>query len=150
MNLRERLEADVKQAMRDGNALKRDTLRMVLAAVQNKAIADGGAGHQLDDNGVMAMLASAVKTRTDSAEQYQAAGRPELAEKELAEIEVVKGYLPQQMDEEATREAVAAAITESGAASKADMGKVMKTVMASHKGQVDGKLVQRLAGELLS
>jgi uncharacterized protein len=149
MSLREQLGADVKQAMRDGNALKRDTLRMVLAAVKNKEIADGGSGHELDDAGVISVLASSVKTRVESARQYEAGGRPELAEKEAAEIEILNGYLPKQLGEDKTREVVKNAIAESGAASKADMGKVMKVVMASHKGEVDGKLVQKIAGELL-
>jgi uncharacterized protein YqeY len=149
MTLKEQLEADVKQAMRDGDTLKRDTLRMVLAGVKNKAIADGGAGHELDDAGVLDVIAKAVKSRVESAQQYEQAGRDELAQKEAAEIEVLQGYLPKQLSEAATKDVVQAAIAETGAASKADIGKVMKAVMASHKGQVDGKLVQQLAGQLL-
>jgi uncharacterized protein YqeY len=130
VDLKSRLDADLKAAMKAGEALRRDTLRMVIAAVKNRA--------------------NQVKTRTDSAQQYDAAGRADLADKERAEIEVLQGYLPQQLSEAETRAAVEKAIADTGASSKADLGKVIKAVMAAHKGQVDGKQVQRLIAELLS
>ena len=98
----------------------------------------------------MAVVLNQVKTRTDSAQQYDAADRADLADKERAEIAVLQGYLPQQLSEDETRAAVEKAIADTGASSKADLGKVIKAVMAAHKGQVDGKQVQRLIAEMLS
>lgn len=147
MTLQERIDADLKQAMRDGDAVKRDTLRMVIAALKNKRIE---LGEDLDEAGTLAVIQSAAKSRLDSAEQYESAGRPELAEKERAEIAIIQDYLPKQLDEGEVRTIVETKIAELELASKKDMGRLMKAVMADHKGKVDGKLVQRLAGELLA
>lgn len=136
----------MKGAMRSGDTLKRDTLRMLIAALKNERIERGD---ELDEDGVMTIVRRGVKSRKDSAEQYRNADRADLAEKEEAEIAVLEGYLPQQMDEAATASAVEAAIAESGAEGKGDIGKVMKAVMAKHKGLVDGKLVNRLASDRL-
>jgi uncharacterized protein YqeY len=146
MELLERLQADVKEAMRAHDEVARDALRMVVAAVKAREIDSDRA---LTDEDVLDAVRYAVKTRTDSAEQFEAAGRAELAAKERREIEVLSRYLPRQLSEEQTRELVQRLIAETGAASKRDLGQVMKAVMADHKGQVDGKLVQRLAAELL-
>ena len=149
MSLYETIQNDVKSAMKAGDTERRDTLRMVVSAIKNKAIDSGGNRGEVDDETVMGVLLSAVKSRTDSAEQYEAAGREELAAKERSEIEVIQGYLPKQLSEEETRALVEKTIAEVGAESKKDLGKVMKAIMATHKGQVDGKLIQRFAGELL-
>ncbi|HPF13471.1 MAG TPA: GatB/YqeY domain-containing protein [Planctomycetota bacterium] len=149
MSLYETIQADLKEAMKSGDAMRRDTLRMVIAAIKNKAIDTGGDRSAMDDEAVLGVLLNAVKSRTDSAEQYEAAGRAELASKERSEIEVIQGYLPKQLSEADTRELVQTTIAEVGAESKKDLGKVMKAIMASHKGQVDGKLLQRLLGEML-
>lgn len=144
--IQERIQEDLKAAMRGGEALRRDTLRMVIAAMKNRRIE---LGHALSEADELAVITNCVKTRTDSAEQYTAAGRPELAAKERAEIEVIQGYLPRQLDESEVRAIVKAKIAELGVTTKQDLGRVMKAVMAEHKGTVDGKLVQRLTGELL-
>ena len=149
MSMRDRITDDMKAAMKAGDKLRRDTLRMVIAAFKNKAVEAGRESPELSEDEVMAVLAYSVKTRKDSAQQYDAASRPELAVIERAEIAVIEGYLPQQLDEAATKAAVEAAIADTGAENKADLGKVMKQVMAAHKGVVDGKLVSRLAGQLL-
>ena len=133
--------------MRAGDALRRDTLRMVLANVKNKAIE---VGKDLGDDEVLAVLASAVKSRKDSEEQYRKAGRDELAEQEAAEIAVIQGYLPKMLGEDETREIVRSLIGDLGIESKKDMGQLMKAVMKDHKGVVDGKLVQRFASEILT
>ena len=140
------IQDDMKSAMRAGETLRRDTLRMLIAALKNERI-DKGA--DLDEDSVLAVVRRGVKSRKDSAQQYRDAGRDELAEQEEAEIAVLEGYLPQMLDEAATIAAVEAAIAETGASEKCDLGKVMKAVMAAHKGLVDGKLVNRLAGERL-
>ena len=140
------LASRLRAHQRDGNTVARDTLRMVLSALKNRRIE---LGRDLEDADVLSVLGSAVKSRQDSAEQYEQAGRTELAEKERGEIEVIQGYLPRQLDEAETRKIVGDLITELGVTSKKEMGKVMKAVMAKYKGEIDGKLVQRIAGESL-
>ena len=146
MSLEQRINDDLKAAMKAGDVLQRETLRMLIAALKNERIARG---EDLDEDSVMTVVRRGVKSRKDSATQYRDANRPELAEKEEAEIGVLEGYLPQQLDEAATAELVEKAIADTGAAGKADIGKVMKAVMATHRDVVDGKLVNRLAAERL-
>jgi uncharacterized protein YqeY len=146
VSLQVRLQEDLKSAMRSGDTLTRDTLRMVMAAVKNRRIE---IGKELDDEAVLAVMASGVKSREDSATQYDAAKRQDLADKERAEIAVIQRYLPAKLDEAATRAVVEATIAELGLNSKKELGRLMKTILAEHKQGIDGKLVQRLAGELL-
>ena len=146
MGLLQTLENDMKNAMREKNVLVRDTLRMVLSDLKNRKIE---VGRELEDDEILIVIGKAKKSRLDSAQQYKDAERPELEEKELAEIAVVDGYLPQQLGEDETREIVAGIISELGLTEKKQMGQVMKAVMAKHKGVIEGKLVQRFAGELL-
>ncbi|MCP5021149.1 MAG: GatB/YqeY domain-containing protein [bacterium] len=149
MSLFETIQADVIKAMKASENQRRDTLRMVIAAIKNKAIDSGGDRGVVDDEMVMTALLSAVKSRKDSVEQYETAGRDELAAQERAEIEIIQTYLPQPLTEEETEALVKATIAEVGATSKKDLGKVMKAIMASHKGRVEGKLIQRFAGQHL-
>lgn len=144
--LLERLTADSREAMRARDDVARDTLRMVLAAAKSREIETNRAP---DDGEVLELLRHAVKTRTDSVQQFEAAGRPELAAKERREIEILTGYLPAQLSEDETRALVQRVVAETGAESKRDLGRVMKGVLAEHKDVVDAKLVQRIAGELL-
>ena len=147
MSLLTTVQSDLKDAMRAGDVVTRETLRMVLSALKNRRIeliADLSPAEEL------AVLTKQVKSREDSATQYDAAGRPELAARERAEIEVIRRYLPEQLSDEAVRELVERTIATVGASSKKDIGAVMKAILAEHKGKVDGKLVQRLASELLS
>jgi uncharacterized protein YqeY len=146
VSLQVRLQEDLKSAMRSGDTLTRDTLRMVMAAVKNRRIE---IGKELDDEAVLAVMASGVKSREDSATQYDAAKRQDLADTERAEIAVIQRYLPAKLDEAATRAVVEATIAELGLNSKKELGRLMKTVLAEHKQGIDGKLVQRLAAELL-
>ena len=147
MTLIEKLEADMKQAMRDRDETARDTLRMVLADLKNRSIESG---QELDDAQAQAAVERAAKTRRESVGQYEAGGREDLAAQERAEIVVLERYLPTQLDEAATTEVVKTLIAELGLASKKDMGKLMKEVMARHRGQIDGKAVQRIAQDLLA
>ncbi len=146
MSIKQRIETDLKDAMRSGDQLARDTLRMVLSAMKYQRIE---AMADLDEKSEIAVLQSCVKSRKDSVEQYEKAGREDLASKERAEIEIVQRYLPKQLSEADTRALVQRVIGELGISSKKDLGKLMKAVMADHKDVLDGKLVQRLAGELL-
>ena len=99
---------------------------------------------------MLAVLQKCVKSREDSVSQYSAAGRTDLSDREKAEIGVIQRYLPKMLDEDATRAIVRVTIQKLGLTSKKDLGQVMKAVLAEHKGQVAGSLVQRLASELLS
>jgi uncharacterized protein YqeY len=143
----ERLQGDLAAAMRAGEELRRETLRMCIAALSNRRIE---LGRELEEAEELQVLAKAAKTREDSAEQYQEAGRPELADKEREEAQIISAYLPQRLSEAETRELVESRIAELGISSKRDMGRLMKAVMAEQGARVDGKTVQRLAAELLS
>lgn len=147
MSLRETLEADIKTAMRSGDATVRDTLRMVVASIKQSEI---DLGRDMTDEEVQRVLATARKTRVDAAEQFEAAGRAELAANERAQIEVVVGYLPKQLDADTLRGVVTELIAELGATSSKDKGVVMKELMSRHRGSVDGKAAQQILGELLS
>lgn len=146
MGFRERLEADLKQAMRDRNEVARDTLRMLLAEIRNREIASG---QGLADDEAIAVLQKAVKTRQESVEQFDRAERADLVAREKAEIAVVQAYLPQSMTEVEIRAAVQAVLAETGVTTKKDLGVAMKAVMARHKGRIDGRLAQKILGELL-
>lgn len=145
-SLRDRIQGDLERAMREHDEVARETLRMVVAGLENRRIE---LGRELEPADELDVLRKAVKTRQESVEQFARAGRAELADRERAEIAVVRRYLPRELSETETRALVEAIVRELDAASAADLPKVMKTVMARHKGQVDGKTVSRLAGELL-
>ena len=146
MSLRQKLEDEVKAAMRAGDATARDTLRMVLSKLKGAEIDTGKAS---SDQDVLAALTYAVKTRRESIEQFDQAGRTDLADVERAQVAVLERYLPKQLSEDEARAAAAAVIAELGATSKQDLGRVMKALLARHKGALDGKLAGRLVGELL-
>ena len=146
MSLREKLDADVKDAMRSKNEVVRDTLRLVLAEFKRLELQEGKTITPEIETDVLLKF---VKQRQQSIDDYEGAGRSDLAVKERAEQAVLQGYLPKAMDEAAARVALQALIAESGATSKKDMGLVMKGVMAKYRGQLDGKLAQKLLGELL-
>jgi uncharacterized protein YqeY len=147
MALYEQLQADVKQAMLARDEVARDTLRMLVAAVKKQELEQG---KEITDELVMTILQASAKTRAESIAQFTAAGRTDLVAKEQAELAIVRRYLPVQLDEAQTRAAVVALIAELGISAKKDMGTLMKAAMAKHKGVIDGKLVQKLAGELLA
>ena len=147
MSLTEQLQADMKTAMRDGDAHRRDTLRMVIAAAQNAAKEKREA---LSDEEALAVLAKQVKTRRESIKAFRDAGRDDLADKEQAEIDVLAPYLPEQLGEDEVRLLVAEAISATGATSPRDMGRVMGALMPKVKGRADGKLVSSLVNEELA
>ena len=139
MSLKERIVKDMTAAMKSKEAARLSTLRMVKAAVQNREIEKGG---ELTDEELSRLLQSLVKQRRDSVEQYEKAGRAELAEKERAEIAVIEEYLPRAATREEIEQAVAEAIAETGAASMKEMGAVMKAAMARLAGRnADGRAV---------
>ncbi|HKX83550.1 MAG TPA: GatB/YqeY domain-containing protein [Pyrinomonadaceae bacterium] len=139
MSLKDKIITDLTEAMKAKDEARRDTLRMVKANLMNRQIDKGG---ELTDDEVTKALQSLVKQRRDSIEQYEKAGRNELAAKEAAEIEVIEIYLPQAASVEEIAAAVDAAVAETGASSMKDMGSVMKAAMANLAGKTaDGKLV---------
>lgn len=148
MGLKDRLEADVKEAMRAKDALRRDVLRMTLAEVKNRGIEL--VGKDLSEDDVLVVVQKAVKRREEAAEQYDAGGRPELAEKERAEAEILVGYLPKMLDADETRAAVQAIAVELGLTEKKQMGQLMKAVKERHGATVDGKLASQAAGQVLN
>jgi uncharacterized protein YqeY len=142
MGLTETIVSDLTASMKAQEALRTSTLRMVKAALMNRQIEKGGA---LDDDEVLKLLRSLVKQRRDSVEQYEKAGRQELADKEKAEIEIIEVYLPQSASQEDIENAVTTAIAQTGAASMKDMGKVMKAVQASLSGKnADGRVISEI------
>ena len=142
MSLSKQIVSDLTAAMKAQDAGRTSTLRMVKAAMMNRQIEQGS---ELSDDDMQKLLRSLVKQRRDSIEQYEKAGRQELAAKELAEIDVIEIYLPQAASQEQIEEAVAAAIAETGASSMKDMGKVMKAVQAALAGKnADGRLVSEI------
>ena len=148
MSLKNRIVDDMKSAMKAKEAARLSTLRMVKATLMNREIETGG---ELSDEEVIKLLNTLVKQRRDSAEQYLAGGRGELAEKETAEIEVIEGYLPAAASNEEIEAAVAGAISETGASSMKDMGSVMKAALSALSGKtVDGKAVSEAVKSKLS
>ena len=154
MSLEAKLNDDVKNAMREGNAVARDTLRMVIADLKNKVVelrTKRGEGEvTLTDEEVQAVLTRAVKTRKDSVNEYEKAGREELAAKERAEIEVIEGYLPKTLSAEETRAAVEAVVQELGLTSMKDIGPLMKSLKQKYGSTIDGKEAQQAARAFLS
>ncbi|NNE67720.1 MAG: GatB/YqeY domain-containing protein [Pyrinomonadaceae bacterium] len=139
MSLKEKITEDMKSAMRAKEKEELSVLRMVKSSI-TKQEKDGG--EELTDEDVIKLLKTLVKQRRDSAEQYSKGGRPELADAELAEIDVIDNYLPAAATPEEIKEAVESAIAESGAESMKDMGKVMKLALAGLEGKnADGKAV---------
>lgn len=148
MSLKDTIIADLTAAMKAKDADKLSTLRMVKANLMNRQIDKGG---ELTDDEIMKALQSLVKQRRDSVEQYEKAGRTELAEKEKAEITVIETYLPQGATQAEIDAAVEAAIAETGASSMKDMGTVMKATMAHLAGKTaDGKMVSETVKAKLS
>lgn len=146
-SIRSRVEEDLKRAMRERAEVARDTLRMLLSELKNKEI-ELGRDLNLDEE--LAVCQRAVKMRQESIVQFQQGGREDLAARERRELAVVQGYLPQALTEDEVRAALRAILQELGVASKKDLGVAMKALMARHRNRVDGKLAQKLLGEMLT
>lgn len=148
MSLQQQIVADLTSAMKSKDAERLSTLRMVKANLMNRQIEKGS---ELNDDEVTKALQSLVKQRRDSIEQYEKAGRSELAAKEQSEISVIEAYLPQAASQQEIDAAVAEAISESGASSMKEMGAVMKIAMSKLAGKsADGKLVSEAVKSRLS
>ena len=137
--LKERVDAELKDAMRSKNELTTSVLRMLKSAIKYKEVEPGG--KPLDDPGVLQVIATLIKQRRDSVEQFRAGGRPELAEKEEKEIALLQAYLPAQLTQEQLSAEVRAAIAAVGAKGPRDMGAVMKALMPKVQGKAEGKAI---------
>ena len=146
MTLTEQIRADLTAAMKAKEAEKLSTLRMLQAALKNEQIEKM---HELSDAEAAVVIRRSVKQRQDSIEQFEKAGRQELADKEKRELVVLEAYLPKQMSDDALETLIRDLVAATGATSKKDTGKVMKEIMAKHRDEVDGKKVQEILGRLL-
>ena len=139
--LRETLDSDLKEAMRNKEALKRTVLRTMLSEIRNAEI---NSQTTLDDEGIISVLTKQVQQRKDSVEAYEAANRQDLVAKETEEINIISVYLPEQLPQEEIEQIIDSAISQSGASSLDDMGKIMGLVMPQVRGRADGKIVNTI------
>lgn len=139
MTMRDRLQAAMKDAMRAKEAARLSTLRLINAAIKDRDIAVRGDGQDqgVSDAEILGILGKMVKQRQESARAYEEGGRLELAEKEIAEIGVIEEFLPRQLDAAEVSAAISEAISEAGATSIRDMGKVMAVLKGRYTGQMD-------------
>lgn len=139
MELRARVTAAMKQAMKDKDSARLSTIRLINAAIKDRDIALRGEGRDdgVGDAEILSILAKMVKQRRESAKTYEEGGRLDLAERELAEITVIEDFLPRKLSDEEVTRAVDAAVTEVGADSIRDMGRVMASLKAKYSGQMD-------------
>jgi uncharacterized protein YqeY len=142
MGLLDKLNDDMKNAMRERDALKTSVLRM---AISDCKYAKVEKMRELTDDEIVAVVRKGIKSREDSESQYRNAGRADLADKEAAEAVILRTYVPQTIGGAELEAIVAQAIADTGAASPKDIGKVMKAVLGAHGARVDGKDVQRIA-----
>lgn len=146
MELKEQLKLDLATAMREGDTDKRNTLRMMLAAVQQIEVDDQTT---LDEEGVQAVLSKQAKQRRESIEHAENAGRLDLVEEEKVELAIIEAYLPQMMAEDDIRLVAGEVIAEVGATSMKDMGRVMGQLMPRLQGKADGRVISAVVRQLL-
>lgn len=149
-SLNDRIPQDLKEAMKAKDALRLTVIRALKTAMTNAAIEKGGLGTELDDTEITAIIRKQLKQRQDSFTQFTDAGRDELAEKEKAEMVILEGYLPAAMSTEEIVALVEAVIAETGASTKADMGKVMGLLQKRSEGRADGKTLSQEVAKRLS
>jgi len=149
MTLKEKISTDLKQAMKSGDTLRRDVLRLVDSAIKNSEIEKKKREEGLSDEEVLEVLGRAVKQRQDSVRQFEAGGRPDLAEKEKVELEIIVPYLPAQLSQAEIETAVTEILAKSENPTLADLGKIMGQAMAQLKGKADGNLVREIVKKQL-
>jgi uncharacterized protein len=153
MSIREQLTADMKEAMKAGDKRKLGTVRLMQSAIKDKDInarTDGHDSEKLPDSALLELFAKMVKQRQDSIAAYEQGGRPELAQQEREEMEIIQSYMPKQLSDEDTKAAIQGVIAAVNAASIKDMGKVMAELKTRYSGQMDmgkaGGVVKALLG----
>lgn len=144
--LTEKIRTELTAAMKARDAERLSTLRMLQSSFKYQQIESG---HELSDEEAMAVIRKAVKQRLDSIEQFTKGNRPELADKERREMELLKTWLPPELTDEEIEAGVREIVASTGAQSKKDMGKVMKEASARYKGRVDGRKLQEIVSRLL-
>ena len=148
MALRDKISDDTKTAMKSKDKIRVSTLRLVNAAIKDRDIAARSSDRcgGIDDGEIMTLLAKMLKQREESAKTYEENGRPELAERESTEIEIIREYMPTPLSDEETQAAIAAIVDESGATGLKDMGKIMNALKTDYAGRIDmgkaGKIVK--------
>lgn len=147
MSLKDTFMEEMKAAMKEKDELKKNVVTMVRSAIKQYEVDNRV---ELDDEGVLEIIAKEVKKRRDAVPEYEKSGRTELLENLNKEIAYLAKYLPEQLSAEAVREIVASTIQEIGAAGMKDMGKVMSAVIAKTKGRADGKVINGIVKELLN
>lgn len=147
--LKDKIQEDLKAAMIAKNEEALSTIRMLKSALQYFEIQKGGAGYEATDEDVIEVVGREIKKRKESIEMFEKGGRAELAEKESKEMDILKGYLPQQLSEEEIRNLIDDAISQTGASTMQDMGKVMGMLSPKIKGKADGGLVSSIVREKL-
>lgn len=147
MSLKEKLAADLKQAIRQGDQQRKSTLRMVIAAIQNAEIEKR---RKLDEGDLLAIIAKEAKQRRESIAEFESAGRQDLVDQERGELEILLAYLPRQLSRDEIEREARQVIEEVGATSPAQIGEVMRRLMPMMKGKADGKLVNQVVRELLA
>lgn len=164
MSLKDTIKEDMKAAFKAGDTVTRGTLTMLLSVIQNRELekraklmkagataeAEVAAQALLSDEEVIDAISSEIKKRRDSATQYEAAARPELAQSEQAEADILMKYMPEQLSEDAVKALIAEAIASTGSAGAKDMGRVMGAVAPKTKGKFDGARVNQLVKEALT
>ncbi len=148
MEIREKIMNDMKTAMRDKDQVRLDTIRFLQSAIKNREIENRP--NPLTPDDVLAVIKKMAKQRKESIEQYQAASRQDLVDKEAAELKVIESYLPTQMSKEQVEAVVGEVIAETKASSIKDMGTVMKAVLAKTAGAADGKMISEVIKSKLS
>jgi len=147
MDLYERIDSEMKAAMREKDGVRLSVMRMLLAAVRNTELVKKV--KKLDDADVIQLIGKTIKEHRESISQFEKGNRPDLVSKEKAELDILQKYVPAGLSEDETLAVVKATIQELGTSSKADTGKVMKAIMEKVKGKADGKLISQLVMSLL-
>lgn len=144
------LQSQLTEAMKAQDEVKKSTIRMLISAINYFEIEKGGAGYEATPEDIMIVIEKQAKNRKDSIEEYKKAGRQDLVDKEQAELDILSTYLPEKMSEDEVRKIVDETITETGAASMNDMGKLMGALNGKLKGQADMGFVSQLVREKLN
>jgi len=144
--MKEKLNSDLKEALKEGNKIKLSVVRMLLSSIKNKEIDKGG---ELSEEEILTVLSHHAKLRREAAEEFAKGGRKDLVQKEKEELKIIQSYLPEQLTEEKLKEMVKEVILEVRAVSIKDIGKVMKILMPRVRGQANGKVVNKIVQEAL-
>ncbi|MEJ2505032.1 MAG: GatB/YqeY domain-containing protein [Ignavibacteriaceae bacterium] len=148
MNLKEKVNEDLKEALKSGDKIRLQTIRSIRALILE--FEKSGSGKEFNEEEEIKLLSSAAKKRKESIEQYKNAGRNDLAQNEEAELNIIMGYLPKQLDEKEIENKIREIAKELGAETKADFGKLMSAAMKELKGKADGKVVKLIVEKVLS